>query len=219
MARDPAELEFVLTPDTSGVDVRRRGGYDLYVRPSEGRVPLVVLVHGPVPGAEVRPREWPVYRGYGFLLANAGIAAAVTDLDYTDIEALDAPIAQLREILEAARAEDAVDPEHTALWAFSGGARLVGGWLEDPQPWLRGIALTYPVVPALSRVRARIVVTRVGLERAPIETTVDQLLALAPDAEVIDVDGGQHGFDILDHTDESRRAVSSAVDAVVRLLA
>ncbi len=83
---------------------------------------------------------------------------------------------------------------------------------------VKGIALTYPVVPTLTRVRTRVVVTRVGLENPTIQATVDQLLALAPEAEVINVNGGQHGFDVLDHTDDSRRAVNSALDAVVRLL-
>jgi hypothetical protein len=35
---------------------------------------------------------------------------------------------------------------------------------------------------------------------------------------VINVDHGHHGFDMLDHNDESKRAVRTAVDAVVRLL-
>jgi acetyl esterase/lipase len=37
--------------------------------------------------------------------------------------------------------------------------------------------------------------------------------------EVIDVPGGQHGFDMLDHTDESRRAVEQAADWVSQRLA
>jgi dienelactone hydrolase len=217
--RDPAELDFVLTPDTAEIEVCRRDEYDLYTRPADPHSPLVVFVHGPVQGAGLRPRCWPVYRGYGSLTANAGIAAAVVDLDYTNVAALDAPITQLRELLDVARAEGAVDPDRVVIWAFSGGARLVGGWLEDPPQWLKGIALTYPVLQPLTRVRTRVVVTRVGLENPTIQATVDQLLALAPAADVIAVNGGQHGFDMLDHTDESRRAVNSALDAVAHLLA
>src|SRR6266536_3003993 len=54
-ARDPAELDFVLTPDTSGIEVRRRAEYDLYTRPADARIPLVVFVHGPVRGAQSIP--------------------------------------------------------------------------------------------------------------------------------------------------------------------
>ena len=216
---DPAQLEFVLAPDTSGIAVHRRADYDLYTRPPDTRMPLVVFVHGPVRGAGARPRDWPVYRGYGSLAANAGIASAVVDLDYADVDALDAPTVQLGELLDVARTEDAVDPDRVAIWAFSGGGRLVGRWLEDPPQWLRGIALTYPVVPTLMRVGTPVVLTRVGLEHPAIQATVDQLLAVAPEVEVITVEGGHHAFDMLDHTDESRRAVNTALDAVVRLLA
>jgi hypothetical protein len=105
-----------------------------------------------------------------------------------------------------------------AIRAFSGGARLIASWLESPPDWIQGIALTYPVVPALTQVRTRVVVTRVGLEHPQIQATVDRLLAVAPTAEVIEVAGRQHGFDMLDHNDDSRHAVETARDAVVRLL-
>ena len=215
---NPAELDFVITPPTSGLEVHRRQGYDLHVRSSEAPVPLAVLVHGPIAGG-ARPREWPVYRGYASLVANSGLAAAIVDLDYTDFRALAEPAAQLERVVEAARREAVVDAERVVLWAFSAGALLVGRWLEEPPPWSRGVALTYPVAPAVTRVRTPVVLTRVGLERPEVQATVDRLLSLAPGAEVIHVDTGQHGFDFLDHNEESRRAVTTAAGAVGRLLA
>lgn len=59
--------------------------------------------------------------------------------------------------------------------------------------------------------------TRVGREHPAIQERVDQFLAVALKADVIRVDEGQHGFDMLDDTEESREAVSTARDAVVRL--
>jgi dienelactone hydrolase len=217
-APDPAQLDFVLSPDTSAVEVLCRASYDLYVRPVDRPVPLALFVHGPVRGPVVRPREWPVYRGYAALAADAGVAAAVADLDYTDVHALDGPISQLEELVSTARTEEAVDRDRVAVWAFSGGGRLVGHWLESPPEWMRGVALTYPVAPSVTRVRVPLVVTRVGREQPSIQATVDQLLAAAPAAEVIRLDDGQHGFDMLDHNRESQRAVTAAVEAVVRLL-
>lgn len=79
-----------------------------------------------VRGPAARPRDWPVYRGYGALAANAGACAAVGDLDYADPGQLDAPIAHLGRIIEAARDEEGIDAGRVAIWAFSGGARLVG---------------------------------------------------------------------------------------------
>ena len=218
MPPHPSEAEFVIATDAASFEVRRRSAYDLWIAPSDAVVPLVVLVHGPVRGGGPRPREWPVYRGYGSLLARAGLAAAVADLDYTSVEALCGPIAQLDEVVDAARSEPGVDRERGVVWAFSGGARLLGHWIEEPPRWLRAVSLTYPVVAPVRQVQVPIVLTRVGLEHPAIEATVDRLLALATDPEVIDVPNGHHGFDALDHNEESRRAVTSAVAAVTRLL-
>lgn len=207
----------MIATDPTGLDVRPRPAYDLWVTPSNELAPLVILVHGPVRSGP-RPREWPVYRGYGSLLARAGLAAVVSDLDYTNVEVLSGPIAQLDEVAAAARSEPGVDRERAVIWAFSGGARLVSHWIEDPPSWLRGISLTYPVVPPIRRTQIPIVLTRVGLERPAVQETVEQLVALTPNSQIIDVPNGQHGFDALDHNDESRQAVSAAVAAVSRLL-
>jgi hypothetical protein len=151
-AFDPSQRDFVLSPDTSQVVVHRRADYDLYVRPSDTRVPLVVLVHGPVRDGSARPREWPVYCGYGALAANAGVAAVVADLDYTDVCVPEPAFRQLERLVDAAQFESAVDPSRVVVWAFSGGASLVGSWLESPPEWLKGIALTYPLAPPVAYV-------------------------------------------------------------------
>jgi dienelactone hydrolase len=197
---DPSGAAFVIDTDATGLDVRQRSAYDLWVAASNALVPLVILVHGPVRSGP-RPRDWPVYRGYASLLARAGLAAAVSDLDYADVEALSGPIAQLDEVTEAARAEAGVDGARGGIWAFSGGARLVGRWIEEPPDWLRGVGLTYPVVAPVRRAQVPIVLTRVGLEHPAVQETVNRLVALATDTQIIDVANGQHGFDILDHND------------------
>jgi hypothetical protein len=64
-----------------------------------------------------------------------------------------------------------------------------------------------------------IVLTRVGLERPEVAGTVEAFVATAgaagADLTIVDVPHGQHGFDVLDHTDESRRAVDRAVALVL----
>ena len=215
---DRAQLEFVLAPDTSGILVERRDAYDLHSRNPEAPLPVVAFVHGPVRAGEVRPRDWRLYRGYAALAANAGLAAAVVDLDYTDVEALEVPTAQLAAALDELRSEDSVDPERGVIWAFSGGGRLVGAWLEQPPSWLRAVALTYPVAPEVTSVAAPLVVTRVGREQDWIQQRLDRFLKLVPDAELIEVVDGQHGFDGLDHDDDSRRAVEAAMSSVARRL-
>lgn len=64
--------------------------------------------------------------------------------------------------------------------------------------------------------------TRVGRERPPLAATVEEFVTAARDRgvrlEIIDVPNGRHSFDVLDHTDESRKAVERAFDAVVAAL-
>jgi acetyl esterase/lipase len=143
--------------------------------------------------------------------------------------------------VQAVRAHPQVDDDRVVLWFFSGGGLLSADWLRQRPSWLRGVAMTYPVlapVPGRVRVDARfqpcvvvaepggpmppILLTRVGLERPEIASTVAGFVSAATDArvslEIVDVPNGRHGFDMLDHTDESRAAVERAVSWVHKLL-
>ena len=64
--------------------------------------------------------------------------------------------------------------------------------------------------------------TRAGLERPWIAATVTEFVDAASRhgtrLELIDVPNSHHGFDTLDHTDQSRRAVEQALDTVLRRL-
>src|SRR5215469_9809577 len=83
----PHELPFVLSVPASGTTTQH-DDFDLY-RPDGGDQPLpaVVFVPGPVPAMfPVRPRGWPVYAGYGRLMASRGVSAVVPDLPYRAVE-------------------------------------------------------------------------------------------------------------------------------------
>lgn len=67
---------------------------------------MIVFVHGPVRWAIPRPQDWPVYRGYASLAANADVSGAVLDLNYTNAHALSRPTAQRGSLPERVRDED-----------------------------------------------------------------------------------------------------------------
>lgn len=236
---------FVVAVDP--VEPERDGAVDLYVPPADGPLPAVVLVHGgPLrPDLTPRPRDWPVYRGYGALVASRGAVAVTLDHDLFDVEAYPLAAAQVVDAVERARADPRVDAGRIALWFFSGGGPLSADWLRDPPPWLRCVALTYPLLGGVPGVRFQpadavravgvaaaagvagamranalpIVLIRVGLERPHIAATVDTFVAATDEAgadlTIVDVPNGRHGFDFLDHTDESRRAVDQCCTAVL----
>ena len=214
---------FVLDPPSDGIHHERRDRYDVYRAAGDDPRPAVVFAHGPWPAEAPPLRDGQIYRGYGRLAANAGLLAVVPALPFhspTDVPEAEAALA---EIVGAVRADPAVDADRVAIWAFSGGGWLIGRWLSESPDWLRCLALTYPGLRDDPVVPGRpIVLTRVGLERPEFQAKVDDFLARAKDVDadvqVIDVPDGHHGFDALDHTDQSRDAVRAAMAAVTEKL-
>ncbi|WP_246595639.1 alpha/beta hydrolase [Actinoplanes auranticolor] len=238
MADTPEYLRpFVLSPPVR--EPARTDNVDTYRPDGPGPYPVVVVVHGtPLPpGLQAQPRDWPLYRGYGQLLAAQGMTAVVVEhqlpitpgpdglvLDYATAAG------QVAAAVTAARADPRADADRVVLWFFSGGAMLSAGWLDAAPAWLRGIALTYPVVTPLPGMVAApgfvapaeaigpgappILLTRVGREHPGFAAGVQTFLDRAADVEIIEVPDGQHSFDIADHTEASRAAVGQAVEWV-----
>jgi len=237
MAGAPYLMPFVLP--LAAVEPERSGTVDLYA-PDTVPAPAILFVHGgPIP-AELRPtpREWPVYRGYGAAAAARGAVGATVDHRLYGPAEFPTAAADVAAAVDQLRADPRVDADRVALWFFSGGGLLSADWLREPPPWLRCLALTYPVLgsrpgrpiderfdvtDALSGAgELSIVLTRVGLEgpdtAATVATFVNAARASGLRLAIVDAPDGQHGFDHLDHTDESRDAVERALAAVLGAL-
>lgn len=230
----PWEVPFVV--DVATPPVERHGVWDLYDPVAGEPRPAVVFVHGgPLPpGLPVTPRDWPTYRGHGALAAAAGLVGITLDHSLRALTDLPAAHGVVEQAVEAARADSRVDGDRVAVWAFSGGAPLLSPWLARPPAWLRCLAATYPVLDSFPDFELPdgfrpvdalgagsplpFVLTRVGLEAAPIAAGVARFLAAAESSRlrltVVDVPHGHHGFDTLDPGPESAGAVRSALDAV-----
>jgi acetyl esterase/lipase len=223
---------------------QRDDNLDIY-RPAEAGAgaearPVIVFVHGgPIP-ADLRPapRDWPVFAGYGSLAASHGIVGVTVDHRLHSPAAYPTAADDVAAAVEQARALPGVDPGRVALWFFSGGGLLTSGWLAEPPRWLRCLAATYPLLAPLpgwevderfrpvEAVRSAgtlpILLTRVGRERPEIAVTVEAFVAEAErrhaELTIIDVPEGQHSFDILDHNESSRAAVSQAMTWVAAAL-
>jgi dienelactone hydrolase len=216
--------EFILQPDK--VQPERHGNVDLYVPDGEGPFPAVILeCGGPLPADEewINPREWPVYRGYGSLLAAHGVVGAPVQLPLHELEDYARAADVLAETIEAVRADERVDQDRIAIWYWCAGGPLVSDWLRTPPEWLRCLALTYPSLgsrPGLvmpSRFEPHealaeagnlppILLSRAALEAPHVAGTVERFVAAAEKhqvpLEIIDVATGFHGFDIVDYAAE-----------------
>ncbi|MEU3473145.1 alpha/beta hydrolase [Rhodococcus sp. NPDC006774] len=232
---------FVLaTPD---VLRERRDSFDVYRAPDtasgdDALRPAVVFVHGGPrpPSVEWRPRDQPVFVGYGSIAAAAGVVGVVLEHHMASLAECAAAADEIAVGLDQVRQLPGVDPNRVALWFFSGSGLLAADWLKHSPAWLTCLALTYPVLQTLPEwgVEPRfdstlavsdsgappILLTRVGRDRPAFISGVNAFVAAAHAAnlDIIDVPDGQHGFDMLDHTDESRDAVSRAMAWVVARL-
>ncbi|CAL9409356.1 hypothetical protein SUDANB106_01635 [Streptomyces sp. enrichment culture] len=233
----PAHLRpFVL--DVPEARRERRGRVDLHLPGADEPRPAVVFVHGgPVPpDARPTPRDWPAFTGYARYAASLGAVGATVDHRLHGIADYGRAAEDVREAVRLVRADPRVDGDRIGLWFFSGGGLLSAGWLAAPPPWLRCVAATYPLLapppgwpvdasrfhPATAlRTAGRlpVVLTRVELELPELATSMREFLAVAEHSEaaveVIDVPGGHHGFETVDHTEPARRAVDRAMRSVL----
>ncbi|WP_374109090.1 alpha/beta hydrolase family protein [Streptomyces sp. CC228A] len=216
----------------------------LHLPTADGPRPAVVFVHGgPLPAeTQPSPLDWPAFQGYGQYVARLGAVAAVVHHGLHGLDAYGAAADDVAAAVERVRADPRVDGDRVALWFFSGGGLLAADWLTAAAPpWLRCVAATYPFLAPLPNwglsdarfrpadaVRAArgaappVVLTRVEREMPEIAATVAEFLAAAGESgarvEVVDVPGGHHGFETVDHSDAARRAVHRAVRSVLRHL-
>ena len=238
-AARPAHLRpFLLDPPERPRE--RSGRVDLHLPDGEGPHPAVVFVHGgPVPEhAEPTPRDWPTFLGYARLAARLGAMGATVDHRLHDLGDFARAARDVEDAVALVRAHPRVDAGRVALWFFSTGGLLSADWLAAPPPWLRCLALTYPLLspppgwgveprfhPARTvRTAGRlpVVLTRVGREQPEFAATVAGFLAAAQDAgvrvEVVDAPSAPHGFETADHSPEARAAVDSAARTVLAQL-
>ncbi|MBV6701619.1 alpha/beta hydrolase [Kitasatospora aureofaciens] len=222
----------------------RIGNLDLYLPETSGTdtpQPAVLFVHGgPVPAdLDPTPRDWPIYVGYGRYAASLGVVGATVEHRLHDLHSYPQAAEDLATAVEALRAHPRVDGDRIAIWFFSGGGLLTTDWLAAPPSWLRCLAASYPILapmPGWEAVDRRfrpveavagagrlpIVLTRAGLEAAAFAVTVEQFVAAAQEhkaeLELIDVPNGHHGFEVVDHIDEVRDALTRASASVLRHL-
>ncbi|MFB6721835.1 nuclear transport factor 2 family protein [Kribbella sp. NPDC056345] len=228
----PAYLRPFVLGELGGPEVRvdRLGKLDIYRPTGSARTGAILFVHGgpAPPDLAATPREWPVFKGYATAAARRGAVAAV--VDHSLIGGLD-KLSTAADEVEAAigvlRSDPRVDPDRVVLWFFSGAGLLAGEWLDSRPDWLRGVALTYPLLATPPGVDdlvnaaevigkhkdLPVLLTRAGLERAELAGPVAEFVSAGGTAlDIIDVPKGHHGFDMLDHTEESRAAVTKALD-------
>lgn len=209
----------------------RSANLDLYLpRPTPS--PAVLMVHGgPVPRErEIRPPQWPAFRGYGALLAQAGLVGVMFEHGFVDDESFGAAQENIRDAAAVLRTDPRVDPDRLGMWFFSAGGLFMGPVLADPSAWgVAAVAGTYaaPDDPDLEDPELLRATATAELRDVPfllvrpendfewIATASTELLARCAKkgrvVDVIDVPRGHHAFETVDDTPEAREAVQRSI--------
>lgn len=129
---------------------------DLY-RPLDGdKPPVVVLVHGEGTDSFIRDaKDWAVFRDYGRLLAEQGLAAVTFNhrpggiaSGFKDINDAAADVTDLVSHVREKAGEWGVDGDLVCVWAFSAGGVYLSPFFRDTPPYIKCLVSFYGLLAA-----------------------------------------------------------------------
>ena len=208
---------------------------DIYLPAARGTYPVVLLVSG---GSVNDWRTAAFYTSFGRVLAAEGIAAVNFDKrlarDRTSVVTASDDTLALVDYLKNNATKYGLDTSRLCSWHFSAGGTVAGTMLGDKSP-ASCVVLTYTILsfgdgdqdaqlaPHSALVQARergdrfppTLVVRAGRDAKPLNDSIDAFVAagLAKNGPVslINYPAGDHGFEILNDTDETRRVIAQSI--------
>jgi len=211
---------------------------DIYIpadaKPSDKR-PLVIALSG-----ADKAKHWGFYKELGQVIAASGMIGVIPDKRYRRGQTVEGSqdIRVLIAFLKDNAGKYSGDGSRVCLWAFSAGGMLLNVGMRGDLPQIKCLVNFYGVVDVgrfpdapkeaaesdynpIVRLRRDpdklppMLIARAGKDRAPLNEGIDKFVseALAKNLniEVINYPEGQHGFDLYDDNDHSRRVVRRAL--------
>jgi acetyl esterase/lipase len=208
---------------------------DIYLPAARGTYPVVVLVSG---GAVADWRTAAFYTSFARVLAAEGIAAVNFDKrlarDRNAVPLASEDTLALVDYLKGNAAKYGLDTSRLCSWHFSAGGTVAGTMLSEKSP-ASCLVLTYAILSlgeadqdeklapysALMQARQRAdkfpptLVVRAGRDAKILNDSIDAFVAaaLAKNAPVslINYPAGDHGFEILNDTADTRRVIAQSI--------
>lgn len=187
---------------------------DIYYPPNAKgeKLPVVIFVNGVgVPDL----KDWKVYVDWAKLTAASGMVA-VTHQGRNSDAAADA--ADLIAYVRTNAATLKLDENKIGLWACSANVRVgLPIAVDESRKYIRTAVMYYGIMNSEKvRFDLPMLITRAGQDVPNINGTIDAYVAraIAQDAPMtlISFADGQHAFDVLDNTDQSRVIVQQTLD-------
>jgi acetyl esterase/lipase len=208
---------------------------DIYLPATRGTYPVVLLVSG---GSVDDWRTAAFYTSFARVLAAEGLAAVNYDKrlmrDRNSVPTASEDSLALVDYLRSNAAKYGVDASRLCTWHFSAGGTVAGTMLGEKSP-ASCVVLSYAILslgegdqdqrlaPHSALVRARergekfppTLIVRAGRDAKPLNENIDAFVAtaLAKNAPVslINYPSGDHGFEILNDTEETRRVIAESI--------
>jgi len=208
---------------------------DIYLPPAPGAYPVVLLVSG---GSVDNWRTAAFYTSFARVLAVEGMAAVNYDKrlarDRSAVPAASEDTLALIEYLKGNAAKYGLDTSRLCSWHFSAGGTVAGTMLSEKSA-ASCVVVTYAILslgeadqdprlaPYSAVVQAReradkfppTLVVRAGRDAKVLNDSIDAFIsaALLKNAPVslINYPAGDHGFEILNDSDETRRVIAQSI--------
>ena len=208
---------------------------DIYLPAARGTYPVVLLVSG---GSVNDWRTAAFYTSFARVLAAEGLAAVNFDKrlarDRNAVPTASEDSVALADYLKTHAAQYGLDTSRLCTWHFSAGGTIAGTMLGEKSP-ATCVVLTYTILslgegdqdpqlaPHSALVRARergekfppTLIVRAGRDQKMLNDSIDAFVAaaLAKNGPVtlINYPAGDHGFEILNDTDETRRVIAQSI--------
>ena len=212
-------------PESAGVNVDRDVAFgdgvklDLYRTSGEARKPVLIFLN--TLGGGAVQRGWTIYQGWARLAASRGFVGVLADCrdnqQQPDFQAL---LGWIRDH----GAEHGMDPARVAAYAASANVTRALPWVEDPQQSVIRAMIVYYGTGEVSQLRQDLplLMVRAGLDRPALNRGMDAaavagLKANAP-VTILNHPSGHHGFEVIDHTDETRAVIDQTLRFAERAL-
>jgi acetyl esterase/lipase len=208
---------------------------DIYLPAARGTYPVVLLVSG---GAVNDWRTAAFYTSFARVLAAQGVAAVNFDKrlarDRNAVPTASEDTLALVDYLKTHAAKYGLDTSRLCSWHFSAGGTIAGAMLGEKSP-AACVVLTYAIASlgeadsdarlssfsALVQARERgdrlphTLVVRAGRDAKPLNDSLDAfvtaVVAKNGPVSLINYPAGDHGFEILNDTDETRRVMAQSI--------
>jgi acetyl esterase/lipase len=208
---------------------------DIYLPAAAGTYPVVMLVSG---GSVNDWRTAAFYTSFARVLATQGIAAVNFDKrlarDRNAVPTASEDTLALVDYLQTNASKYGLDTSRLCSWHFSAGGTVAGAMLGEKSP-VSCVVLTYAIAslgegdddsrlaPYSALVQARqrgdrlppTLVVRAGRDAKPLNDSLEAFVAAAlaknGPVSMINYPAGDHGFEILNDTDETRRVIAQSI--------